>query len=81
MTTYCGKDGKIVIGTVELAESKEWSLDISNDVIQTPAFQQNGKRKLVCGPYDWKGSISCYWDMTDELGQMTLHDATLNGTR
>jgi len=30
--------------------------------------------------YDWKGSMNCYWDMTDTAGQKTLHDATINGT-
>ena len=50
MTTYCGKNGRVLIGTHELAETKEFSLDISNDIIQTPAFQQTGKVKKVCGP-------------------------------
>ncbi len=80
MTTYCGKNGRILIGTHPLAETKEFTLDISNDVIMTPAFQQDGKRKIACGPYDWKGTISCYWDMTDTAGQKALHDATINGT-
>ena len=81
MSTYCGKYGKVVIGsgTHELAEAKEFSLELSNEVIQTPSFQQMGRTKKVCGPYDWKGSISCYWDMTDTTGQKVLHDATISG--
>ena len=80
MSTYCGKLGMVTLGTHVVAEVKDFTLDISNDIIATPAFQQSGKRKIACGPYDTKGTVNCYWDMTDSTGQKSLHDATINGT-
>ena len=80
MATLCGVNGKLVIGTHEVAECNAWTLDIAQEITTTPKFGDTGLTQKVCGPYTWSGTVNCYWMMDDGPGQRSLSDACTGGT-
>ena len=75
MTAIAGKDGliKVGAGSNTVAETSNWSLDISTDTIDVTAHGDEW-REFIAGLRSWSGSIEASWDMTDTNGQKALQD-------
>ena len=79
MSTYNGRDGKVVIGTYTVAEMASWSLDLSNDEIDTTAFGSTWKKSDV-GMRGWSLSVEGHYDPSDSTGQNDIEDAWADGS-
>lgn len=79
MSTYNGRDGKVVIGTWTVAEMASWSLDLSNDEIDTTAFGSTWKKSDV-GMRGWSLSVEGHYDPSDSTGQNDIEDAWADGS-
>lgn len=76
MALHYGKEGVVKIGTVTIAEVKEFALDVSSDTVDTTsintAFTNGGYRTFGATLLSWEGSVTCFWDETDTTGQVAL---------
>jgi len=79
MTTYNGRNALVKIGDVTLAEMASWSLDLSNDEIDTTAFGSTWKKSDV-GMRGWSLSVSGHYDPSDTLGQGLVEAAWAAGS-
>ena len=79
MSTYNGRDGKVVIGTYTVAEMASWSLDLSNDEIDTTAFGSTWKKSDV-GMRGWSLSVEGHYDPSDSTGQADIETAWADGS-
>ena len=80
MAAIAGKDGKVMVGGNQVAETTNWSLDIGTDTIDTTAHGDEW-RKFIAGLKNWSATIEANWDMSDVNGQKALQDALLGGTK
>jgi hypothetical protein len=58
-----GKNGLIYISGTEITGANAWSLNITQDSIETPQFGDTWKKRVV-GHSDWSGSVTA-WMHTD----------------
>ena len=79
MTTHNGRNAKIMIGAVTVAEMASWSLDLSNDEIDTSAFGSTWKKSDV-GMRGWSLSVSGHYDPADTTGQGLVEAAWAAGS-
>ena len=79
MSTKNGRNATVKIGTYTIAEMASWSLDLSNDEIDTTAFGSTWKKSDV-GMRGWSLSVSGHYDPTDTTGQNVLEAAWAGGT-
>ena len=79
MSTKNGRNATVKYGTYTIAEMASWSLDLSNDEIDTTAFGSTWKKSDV-GMRGWSLSISGHYDPTDTTGQNMLEAAWAGGT-
>ena len=79
MTTYNGRNALIKIGTVTVAEMASWSLDLSNDEIDTSAFGSTWKKSDV-GMRGWTLSVSGHYDPSNTTGQGLVEAAWADGS-
>ena len=79
MTTYNGRNALVKIGTVTVAEMASWSLDLSNDEIDTTAFGSTWKKSDV-GMRGWSLSISGHYDPSNATGQGVIEAAWAAGS-
>jgi hypothetical protein len=79
MTTYNGRNALIKIGTVTVAEMASWSLDLSNDEIDTSAFGSTWKKSDV-GMRGWTLSVSGHYDPSNTTGQGLVEAAWAAGS-
>ena len=79
MTTYNGRNALVKIGDVTVAEMASWSLDLSNDEIDTTAFGSTWKKSDV-GMRGWSLSVSGHYDPSDTLGQGLVEAAWADGS-
>ena len=79
MSTYNGRNGKVYYGTYLVAEFASWSLDLSNDEIDTSAFGSTWKKSDV-GMRGWSLSISGHYDPSDTNGQGAIEAAWAAGS-
>jgi len=79
MTTHNGRNAKIMIGAVTVAEMASWSLDLSNDEIDTSAFGSSWKKSDV-GMRGWSLSVSGHYDPDNTVGQGLVEAAWAAGS-
>jgi hypothetical protein len=79
MATFNGRDATVKIGTYTVAEFASWSLDLSNDEIDTTSFGTTWKKSDV-GMRGWSLSAEGHYDPTDTNGQGAIEAAWANGS-
>jgi len=79
MTTYNGRNALITVDSDTVAEMASWSLDLSNDEIDTTAFGSTWKKSDV-GMRGWSLSISGHYDPSNTLGQGIIEAAWAAGS-
>jgi len=75
-----GSSGVVKVGSDTIAETTDWSLDETADVIETTNLASTA-RTYVAGLPSATGSVTCHWDPTDTTGQGAMTAAagvTLN---
>ena len=80
MATHTGSQGTVKVGSNAVAELKSWTLDQTQDTVETTKLGDVVKTYSVTQSSS-SGSLSCHWDETDTNGQVALTigaTATLN---
>ena len=68
MATHAGSEGKVFIGSSQVAEIKSWSLEVSSDTVDASIIGTQW-RKNQATIKSWSGSFDGFWDETDTNGQ------------
>ena len=68
MSTHAGSEGKVFIGSSQVAEIKSWSLEVSSDTVDASIIGTQW-RKNQATIKSWSGSFDGFWDETDTNGQ------------
>jgi predicted secreted protein len=71
MSTYNGRNATVKYGTYTIAEFASWSLDLSNDEIDTTSFGSTWKKSDV-GMRGWSLSVDGHYDPSDATGQAMI---------
>lgn len=71
MATHAGSEGKVFIGSDQVAEIKSWSLEITSDTVDASIIGTSW-RKNQATIKSWSGSFEGFWDETDTDGQGAL---------
>jgi len=80
MSTNIGKDGAVYIGSNAVAEIRDWSLEITSEVVNDTVMGDTWMTNKSTQK-SWTASFNAYWDPTDSNGQETLvegAEVTLN---
>ena len=71
MATQTGKDGAVYVGANAVAEVRDWSLEVTSEVVADTVMGDSwvtNKATLK----SWTASFNAYWDDTDTNGQGAL---------
>lgn len=71
MTTHSGNEGKVYIGSNQVAEVKNWSLEITSEVVDASTIGTEWKKNQATIK-SFSGSFDAFWDESDSDGQGTL---------
>jgi predicted secreted protein len=71
MATHAGSEGKVFVGSSQVAEVKSWSLEITSDTVDASIIGTEW-RKNQATIKSWSGSLDGFWDETDTTGQGEL---------
>ena len=71
MATHAGSEGKVFIGSDQVAEIKSWSMEITSDTVDASIIGTSW-RKNQATIKGWSGSFDGFWDETDTDGQGAL---------
>ena len=71
MATHAGSEGKVFVGSSQVAEIKSWSLEVTSDTTDTSVIGTSW-RKNQATIKGWSGSFDGFWDETDTSGQGAL---------
>ena len=71
MATHAGSEGKVFIGSDQVAEIKSWSLEVNSDTVDTSIIGTSW-RKNQATIKSWSGNFEGFWDETDTDGQGAL---------
>lgn len=71
MATHAGSEGKVFIGSNQVAEVKSWSMEITSDTVDASIIGTEW-RKNQATIKSWSGSFEGFWDETDTEGQGAL---------
>ena len=71
MATHSGSEGKVFIGSNQVAEVKSWSLEIKSDTTDASIIGTEW-RKNQATIKSWNASFDGFWDETDTDGQGAL---------
>ena len=71
MATHAGSEGKVLVGSNQIAEIKSWSLEITSDTVDASIIGASW-RKNQATIKSWSGSFDGFWDETDTMGQGAL---------
>ena len=80
MATHTGSAGTVKVGSNAIAELKSWTLDQSQDTVETTKLGDTVKT-FSATQSSSSGTMDCFWDETDSNGQVALAigtTATLN---
>ena len=80
MATHTGSAGTVKVGSNAVAELKSWTLDQSQDTVETTKLGDTVKTYSATQSSS-SGTMDCFWDETDSNGQVALAigtTATLN---
>ena len=79
MSTYNGREATVKYGTYTVAEMASWSLDLSNEEIDTTSFGSTWGKSDV-GMRKWSLSVSGHYDPSDSTGQNSIEAAWAAGS-
>jgi predicted secreted protein len=79
MAVIKGNAGALKLTTNTVAELKDWSLEVSQDYVDTTAFGDTFREQTPTFA-SWSASASGSWDITDTNGQAALQTAWLAGS-
>ena len=68
MATHTGSQGTVKVGSNAVAELKNWTLDQSQDTVETTKLGDTTKTFSVTQSSS-SGTMDCFWDETDTSGQ------------
>lgn len=71
MATTAGSEGKVFIGSNQVAEIKSWSMEVTSDTTDASVIGTQW-RKNQATIKSWSGSFDGFWDDTDTMGQGAL---------
>ncbi len=71
MGTHAGSEGKVFIGSEQVAEVKSWSMEVTSDTVDASIIGTQW-RKNQATIKSWSGSFDAFWDETDAEGQGAL---------
>jgi hypothetical protein len=80
MATHSGSEGKVFVGSSQIAEVKSWSLEVTSDMVDASIIGTQW-RKSHPTIKSWSGSFEAFWDEEDKNGQGKLsagNTVTLN---
>jgi hypothetical protein len=80
MATHSGSEGKVFVGSSQIAEVKSWSLEVTSDMVDASIIGTQW-RKSHPTIKSWSGSFEAFWDEEDRNGQGKLsagNTVTLN---
>ena len=69
MATHTGSAGTVKVGSNAVAELKSWSLDQSQDTVETTKLGDTVKTCTATQSTS-SGTMDCFWDETDTNGQV-----------
>ena len=69
MATHTGSAGTVKVGSNAVAEVRNWSLDQSQDTVETTKLGDTVKTYSVTQSSS-SGTMDCHWDETDTNGQV-----------
>ena len=69
MATHTGSQGTVKVGSNAVAELKSWSLDQTQDTVETTKLGDTVKTYSVTQSSS-SGTMDCFWDETDTNGQV-----------
>jgi predicted secreted protein len=75
MATHAGSEGKVYVGSSQVAEVKSWSLEITSDTVDASIIGTQW-RKNQATIKSWSGSLDGFWDDADTNGQGELTAGT-----
>jgi hypothetical protein len=75
MSTNIGKDGAVYVGSNAVAEIRDWSLEITSEIINDTVMGDTWMTNKATQK-SWTASFNAYWDPTDSLGQEGLTEGT-----
>jgi hypothetical protein len=68
MATHTGSQGTVKVGSNAIAELKSWTLDQSQDTVETTKLGDTVKT-FSATQSSSSGTMDCFWDETDSSGQ------------
>lgn len=71
MSTHAGSEGKVFVGSNQVAEIKSWSLEISSDVTNASIIGTQWQKNQATIK-SFSGSFEGFWDDADPDGQDAL---------
>ena len=69
MATHTGSAGTVTVGSNAVAELKSWSLDQTQDTVETTKLGDTVKTYATTQSSS-NGTMDCFWDETDTNGQV-----------
>ena len=69
MATHSGSQGTVKVGSNAVAELKSWSLDQTQDTVETTKLGDTVKTYTATQSSS-SGTMDCFWDETDTNGQV-----------
>lgn len=79
MAFFAGNNGKVVVGSSQVANVVSWDLTVEADELDATCMGSNWGQ-YITGIRRWSGSLECQWDLTDTSGQKALYDALTGAT-
>ena len=74
-----GHSGSCTIGGTAITEAKSWTLNVSQDVVDTTNFSSGGWKESAATLKGWSGSITVIYDGGDDTGQAALIAGVTSG--
>ena len=75
-----GYSGSCTVGGTAVAEAKAWSLDVSQETVDTTNFGSAGWKESTPTLKSWSGSITVLFDGGADAGQAGLIAGVTSGT-
>ena len=66
MATHAGSEGKVFVGSDQIAEIKSWSMEVTSDTTDASIIGTSW-RKNQATIKSWSGSFDGFWDESSEL--------------
>lgn len=75
-----GYSGSCTVGGSAVTEAKAWSLDVTQETVDTTNFGSAGWKESVPTLKAWSGSITVIYDGGDDTGQASLIAGVTSGS-